>query len=109
MTIDSRINTAVKTVVAECRPNVYDGSSLEYAVYNYTQIPAINADGRPHAMRYLIQVNVYLPHGKNPNQIKKTLANALLTAGFTYPTITNASDSNGQHYAFEFEGMDGEV
>ena len=109
MSMDSKILTAVKTVVSECKPNIYEGTSKEYAVYTYSQFPVIHADGRPDAIRYSIFVHLYLPKGVNPNAKKKLLANALLNAGFTYPSIVNASDSNGQHYSFECQAVDGDV
>lgn len=105
-TIDERINTAVKTVVAECKPNIYKGTATEYCVYTYDELPTLHSESRPDVTRYLIQVNLYLPTGTNPNTKKHNLAEALYGAGFTYPSITNASDAAGQHYAFDCEGAD---
>lgn len=103
--IDKRIIDAVKTIVPDIKPNQYKGSSETYCVYNYSEIPSIHADSEPHAIRYIIQLHYYLPHRTNPNTTKRSISNALLGAGFTFPSIVNASDNEGQHYVFEFEGL----
>lgn len=104
MSIDAQIITAVKTVIDDVSPNVYTGTKTTYCVYTYNELLALNAESKPNAIRYLIMVNLYMPNGKNPNTLKKALCHALWSAGFTYPTITNASDPQGQHYSLECEG-----
>lgn len=109
MNISERIRSAVTPVVQECEPNEYTGSSLEYAVFTFTELPVLHADGKPGAIRYLIQIGYYLPHGVNPHAKLKSLQNSIFEAGFTYPSVTNASDDEGQHYALSFEGTDGDI
>lgn len=109
MSIDAKINDAIKSVVSECKPNIYTGTAKEYCVYTYDEIPELFAESTANAKRYSINVNLYMPHGANPNAKKKAIATALKQAGFTYPEITNASDSDGQHYSFDCEVTDGEI
>lgn len=109
MSIDAAIRTALTPIVPIVKPNVHTGSETEYIVFNYTELPTLHADNRPHAIRYLVQVHWYLPTNVNPNTKKKQIKNALLDAGFTYPSTTNASDGEGQHFVFECEGIDGDV
>lgn len=108
MSVDSMLNSTLETVLPDaCFPNAYTGNLLEYAVWAYTEIPTVFADRAPHAARYLIQVHYYLPHKINPNAIKRQLQRALFAAGCTWPSVTNASDADCQHYVFECEWTDG--
>ena len=110
--IDIRLRAAVDGAMPvgfPIYPNLYTGKELEYIVTNYTTLPVLHAGDRPGAARYLIQVHYYLPHKKNPNETIDALCKALHAAGFTAPTITNASDGSGQHYVLECEGIDGGV
>ena len=100
MNVDSALKAAISSLFP-CAPNVYTGSALEYVVWNCYTIPQAFAEELPAAARYPTQVHYYLPHGKNPNPGKLQLQRALFNAGFTWPSITNASDSEGQHYVLE--------
>ena len=109
MSIDATIRTALTPIVPIVKPNVHTGNETEYIVFNYSELPTLHADNAPHAIRYLVQAHWFLPLAANPNAKKKQIKNALLDAGFTYPGVTNASDSTGQHFIFEMEGLDGDV
>lgn len=109
--IDNNIQAAIKPLVAVCVPDFYTGSEKEYCTYNYTEIPAAFGDGRPHAVRYLVQVHWFLPLKKRPHPKKRELGRALgaMQQCVTWPTITNASDELGQHYVYELQAVDTEV
>ena len=109
MSINSTIRAAVTPIVPECVPDRYTGTETEYCTFNYSEIPDAFGDESPHAIRYLVQLHYFLPAGANPYAKKKQLKNALLSAGFTYPSVTNASDADGQHYVLEAEYCDGDV
>lgn len=106
MNCDEAINTAFGEILP-LFPNVYTGTELTYLVYNYYVIPEVFANSVSHASRYTIQLHLYLPHKANPNEIKLSIINACIDNGFTYPSMTNASDKDGQHYVFEFEYCNG--
>ena len=106
MSIEERIITALSPIVSEIMPNVYTGDSLEYIEFNYNEIPAVIADSTTDTYRCIVQVHYYLPSKQNPTATKKQIIEALNDAGFTMPSITNASDQNGQHYVFECEGIE---
>ena len=89
-TLDSLLPTA---------DGVYIGAATEYIVFNYTELPA---DFAEH-YRYLVQVHLYAPLEKNTRTYRREISRRLVAAGFTRPTVTPASDKNGQHYAFECE------
>lgn len=109
MSLNSTIKAAIEPIVPVCGPDQYDGPAIEYCAFNYSEIPDAFGDDSPHAIRYLVQLHYFIPTGANPISRKKLLKNALLNAGFTYPTVTNASDGDGQHYVLECEYADGDV
>jgi hypothetical protein len=109
MSINTIIRAAITPIVPECVPDQYTGTATEYCTFNYSELPDAFGDDSPHAIRYLVQLHYFLPTGVNPYTKKKQLKNALLNAGFTYPSVTNASDADGQHYALECEYSDGDV
>ena len=88
-------------------PQMYTGPLLRYVVWNYNQIGQVYAEGVPHAARYLVQVHFYLPHKEDPRADILSLSRALSAAGFTGPDVTDASDSDGQHWVLECEYADG--
>lgn len=111
MGVDERIVKAVTAVVAVCEPEEYtpesgEGVAEEYCTYNYDLIPAGFGSNRPRTARALVQVHWYLPRGKRPNETRLALCRALRTAGFTYPTVTDAADGNGQHWVLECETLE---
>ena len=102
MSCDEAINAAFGGILP-LYPNVYTGDTLEYLVYNYYVIAEVFADSAAHAARYAIQLHLYMPHKKNPNDTKLEIIAACVQNKFTFPSMTNASDGDGQHYVFEFE------
>ena len=106
MSCDEAINFAFGEILP-LFPNVYTGEELRYLVYNYYVIPQVYAEATAHAARYSVQLHLYLPHKENPNAVKLAIINACVAAGFTFPSMTNASDKEGQHYVFEFEYANG--
>lgn len=109
MSMETRIREAVTPHVPECVANVYTGTAQIYCTFNMTELPEGFGDNRARAIRYLVQLHLFLPSRSDPYELKRKLRGALIAARFTTPAITNASDSDGQHYVFEFEGVDGEV
>lgn len=106
MTVDEAVVSAL-TNILPVYPNKYTGEQLEYIVYDYTVIPTVYADHAPRAARYLVNVHHYLPEKEDPTSKRIDISKALFDAGFTWPSITNASDDEGQHYVFECEYADG--
>lgn len=103
MNVDAAAFAAISPIFPECAPNVYKGRALEYVVWNAYTLPQVYAERIPAAARYPVQVHYYLPHGKSPTQGKLALQAALFAQGFTWPSIVNASDVEGQHYVLECE------
>jgi hypothetical protein len=92
-TLDSLLPTA---------DSVYKGAATEYIVFNYTELPADFADDDAAHYRYLVQVHLYAPLEKNTSTYRREISRRLASSS-ARPTVTPASDKNGQHYAFECE------
>ncbi len=107
-TIGERLQAALTPLYGEnVFPDVFVGLAEEYVVYNYSTIPEVYAERAPRAARYLIQVHLYSPREKNPTAAIQALDRALWDAGFTWPSVTDASDAEGQHHVLQCEGCDG--
>lgn len=110
MSVNSEIIAAVKDI-APCYPwDVYAGSEDDklsrYFVFNYETLPNVFGDDDAPYERYLIQLHYFCPRGENTVALRKKIKRNIIDAGFTFPFETNASDSDGQHYVFEFETID---
>jgi hypothetical protein len=101
MNLDERIRTALDGVCSVVVPQVYTGAETEYIVFNYSEYPLTFADDAPQTLGYSVQVHLFLPLKVNPNTKKESIKSALFAAGFTYPSIQDVTDEDGQHYVFE--------
>ena len=103
MNLDVRIKAALAGICGVIVPQVYTGTATEYIVFNYSEYPLEFADNAPHTVGYSIQVHLFVPLKANPNTMKTSIQNALFTAGFSYPSIQDVTDDEGQHYVFQTE------
>lgn len=74
-----------------------------YIVFNYTSLPDNFGDDAPQHERYLIQIHMFCPSVTNTVVLRKQVKRLLFESGFTFPTMTDASDDEGQHWVFECE------
>ncbi len=114
MSINETIIQAVTPIVPVCVSDVYRPDAGEtpaevYCVFNYTESPDVFGDDEPQAIRYLIQLHLYLPLGQTPLRLKRQLRRAMLDAGLAVGDFLNLTDEDGQHYTLECEYADGEV
>lgn len=110
MSVNSKIIAAVSGI-APCYPwEAYEGSGDNrlgrYFVFNYTVMPYVFGDNDAPFERYLIQLHYFCPREDNTVALRRKIKWAVFDAGFTIPTEENASDEDGQHYAFEFETLE---
>ena len=103
MSIESRIRLALEPFEYKVYPDTYNGKDETYFVFNYNTIPDDFGGNQPWYDRALIQVHLFCPHELNTVQLRKEIKLALLGAGFTYPSMINASEENAQHWVFECE------
>lgn len=60
-------------------------------------------DDEPGCERWLVQVHLFAPLAENCILRAAQTKKALLRAGFTWPSMVDATDQDGQHYVFECE------
>lgn len=110
MSLNEILVAAVEPIVPTVRPDRYQPAPGEepdeYCTYNRTESPRLHAGGAPRRMVYLYQLHYYLPLGVNPEATLTAISKAVFSAGFTYPDTVPASDADGQHWVFEFEGKE---
>ena len=107
MSVDAALQAALQPLAKPVFPHFYTGDALEYITTNYTVLPQVFADRAPRAARYLVQVHYFLPHKENPNAMIQSISRALFDAAFTWPSVVDATDREGQHYVLECEYADG--
>lgn len=107
MSVDSRLIEALKSLELPAENGVYFGKEKEYLVFNYFTLPRTFGDNEPEHEEYFIQLHYFAPLGKNILEMKKHIKRAIKEAGFTYPSTTDASDSEARHIVFEFETVEG--
>lgn len=106
--IDDIIKEIVTPIVPICVPHRYTGDEDTFTTFRYTELPTDYGDNAPGAVRYMVSVDLYLPLNTAPHQLKRALRRAIAAEElFTAPSITDASDDLEQHYAIEFEAVDG--
>ena len=106
MTIEQRIISALSGLGLPVVPEPYTGDALEYLTFSYDLFGTIFAEGKPGTILFDISLHYYAPFASNPNATRIKICTAISAAGFAWPTITNASDKDGQHWVFEFSGRE---
>lgn len=101
MSIDAKIKTALGGICGEPYSQVYMGDEEEYIVFNHSEYPLVAANNVTRIVGYSIQVHLFMPLNANPNTKKAGIRNAIIAAGFSYPTVLDMSDGDGRHFVFE--------
>lgn len=104
MTVNEIIITALSPFGLEVTPDFFGGGDEEYFTFNYADDRASDfGDDQPtHVVAYA-QIHYFCPVKKDYLEMKKKLRKALLDAGFTYPSVTDATSSRDaeRHLVFE--------
>lgn len=103
METEQRIINALRDLGLPVFPNIYTGEELSYFTFSFDSIPESFAEGTAVGVREMLSVHLFLPNGQSPVRIKRRTVMGLIANGATYPSITNASDEECQHYIFECE------
>lgn len=104
MTVNERVLAALGEI-APVYPDLYEGEEREYIVFTYSEVPQAIGEGTPTDYVCLLAVHYCAPHGKDTVETRNRIAAALASVGFTWPSIMNVSDEDGQQYMFECEGL----
>lgn len=101
MSLASDLITALGEFNLPVYQNQYTGDQSVYFVFNIGEIPQDFADDYPQHERALIQLHLFAPISLNTTAMRAGIKGALVDAGFDYPSVTDASDEDGQHLVFE--------
>lgn len=106
MNINQIIIQAVNPIVGVVVPDYYEGNETTYCTFVANELPNTFGDNEALTIRYLVTINLFMPKKTNPFTIKRRICKALEDYGFTYPSVTNLSDADGQAFVFEcqYEG-----
>lgn len=101
MSVQSDIWAALAFTGLPYSDNIHTGDNPAYLVLTLNAIPDDYADDAPQHEKNLVMLHLYCPHTQNTTTLRKSIKLALQSAGFTYPTETDASDELKQHIVFE--------
>lgn len=101
MSVDERIVNLLTPFGLDIDNGVSTSREDKYFVFNYSTVPNVFADDSPWFENYLVQVHLFAPLNENISELKVQVKRALLDAGFTWPSTTDASDENSRHIVFE--------
>lgn len=104
MSIEERLMSAFNGLVPAAS-QTYQGDADEYITINYTAVPDDYGDDDAGAVRVLVQVHYFAPHGLNTVATRREITRRIVAADFTRPSITPASDGTSQHYVYECEDV----
>lgn len=109
MSVASRICQAVAFTGYPCEQVSYDGHAETYFVFNMFSTPDDFADDDAGAEVWFVQLHLFAPFTLDTTALRKQIKAAIRDAGFTAPSMTDASapkrveDGTEQHLVFEFE------
>lgn len=106
MTAPQRITEALAEFGYPVAEGYYTGSEDHYFVFNYAdEYGADFGDDTPECTVAAMQVHFFLPRDEAYQTIKRSIREALFSAGFTYPAITNftVKETNTRHIVYECE------
>lgn len=106
MSVQADVRAALASFGYPVAESIYADTESIYFVFTVNSIPVNHADDAPQHVKNLIMLRLHCPHTADMTTKKKEIKLAVQTAGFTYPTETDASDDKKQIIAFEFENVE---
>lgn len=106
--INTALINALRPICPNVYPDVYTGKDTEYIVFTYDLRPSNHGDNRPFNITYDVRVHYLCPLKMNAINKRISIMEAIFNMDdefVTYPTETNATDEEGQHFVYEFEMM----
>ena len=94
------VKTCEDSTGYECFHNKFTKSDKPYIVYNYMESNEFY-DNKALFRDYLVMIHLVSPYGIEMFGVKEKLKLDLQAAGFIYPSETDASDEDYQHYVLE--------
>jgi hypothetical protein len=107
MNINNEIKAALASISLPVDPTPYLGTAKEYITFDYFSNGDGFADDHPEYERYVIYVRYYAPLTTNTLSKVKLIKAALFTAGFSFPSVQDLTDKDGQYWLFQCEKVVG--
>jgi hypothetical protein len=104
MTVNEIIIEALEPLGVKVTPDFFGDGEDEYITFNYDgDRVVIYGDNEPLQVVAYLQIHYFCSMDKNYLQMKKEIRKALHTAGCTYPSVTDATNSEDgiRHLVFE--------
>ena len=104
--VNKALMDALKPICPNVYPDVYTGKETEYIVFTYDIRPENHGDDRPFSITYDVRVHYLCPLKMNAIDKRISIMEAIFNMDdefVTYPSETNATDEEGQHFVYDFE------
>lgn len=110
MSVEEKITAALAGFGLDVSNGVSFEGLAPYFTFNCATVPADFGDDAPGHELYLVQVHLFAPLNVNITALKRQVKRALYAAGFTWPSLTDATGSlsrrdrpEERHIVFECE------
>lgn len=103
MSVNQQIIEALSPTGWLVAADVKQAETNQYFVFNYDSLGDNFGDNAPHDERYLIQIHLFCPSTLDTVDLRNTVKRLLFESDFTFPSVYDASDEDGQHWVFECE------
>lgn len=107
MSINEIITAALVPLGDVVEYEVYTGQDIQYYTFNSSAYGDDFGDDEPGHERYLVQVHFFCPLTYKVTPRIAQTKQVLFAAGFTWPSVVDASDVDARHIVFECEYMMG--
>lgn len=104
MNINETIVSALEDLGLPIAESLYEGDDEEFLTFKIADtVGADHGDNDPEAITYFVQVHYVCPWEADYKAKRRAIRKALKAADFTYPDITDMSDSDARirHFIFE--------
>ena len=107
MNVNALIKAALDPFGDPVEYGAYVGAAETYYVFNGSTLGSDYGDDEPGHERHLVQVHFFCPLKVDALIRQKRTKQALFAAGFTWPSMIDATDTESRHYVFECEYVAG--
>lgn len=104
MTVNEIIIKALEPFGIPVKPDFYNGPEPKYFTFNYADDRGADyGDNMPLSAVVYMQIHYFCPMTEDYLYAKKKIRKALFNAGFTYPSVTDATIAEDEirHLVFE--------
>ena len=103
MTTNEKLIKALSPTGIQVFPDIREDYPEMYYTFNITTIPTDFADDVPWHERVLVQVHLFLPTDIDSVELRRKTKQCMANGGFSWPSMTDATDDEKQHWVFECE------